>query len=172
MTRLLMLPNYNLSHLLKEQMKKSTSSLILFLLISTAISSCDWAKDKTKNAVNKAGEIVGKTGSEFGDGIYKGVKKTFENEVKISDELKAKGLELGEVLINSTDSTTDNILTAYVIFNDNFEEEITIKVINENGKEYGRLTEKIKAEKGKARHIDFTFEKHVNIGTKGNITIE
>ncbi|OAQ38087.1 hypothetical protein A5893_14885 [Pedobacter psychrophilus] len=136
------------------------------------MSSCDWAKDKTKKAVNKTGEIVGKTGSEFGEGIYKGVKKTFDNDVKISDQLKEKGLELGEVLINSSNSTTDNILTAYFIFNDNFDQEITIKIFDENGKEYGRLTEKLKGEKGNAKHFDFTFDKHVNIGKKGSITIE
>jgi hypothetical protein len=79
----------------------------LFITMSVFImtfSSCDWAKDKTKKAVNKTSEIVVKTSSEFGDGIYKGVKKTFDNDVKISDQLKTKGLELGEVLINSSDT--------------------------------------------------------------------
>ena len=156
---------------LKEIKKTILLSMIMtvFILI---FSSCDWAKDKTKKAVNKTGEIVGKTGSEFGDGIYKGVKKTFDNDVKISDKLKRKGLEFGEVLINSSDSATDNVLTAYIIFNDNFDQEITLKIFAENGKEYGRLRDKLKGEKGNAKHFDFTFDKHVNIGAKGNITIE
>ena len=150
-------------------MKKA---IFIISILTLTLSSCNWAKDKTKKTVNKAGEIVGKTGSEFGDGVYKGVKRTFENNIKISDQLKTKGLEIGEVLINSTDSTADNVLTAYVIFNENFDKEITIKIFNENGKEYGRLTEKVKGEKGKAQHFDFTFDKHVHIGTKGSITIE
>jgi uncharacterized protein with FMN-binding domain len=153
-------------------MKKVISIFMTFSVLTLTLSSCDWAKDKTKKAVNKTGEIVGKTGSEFGDGVYKGVKKTFDNDVKISDQLKAKGVELGEVLINSSDSATDNVLTAYIIFNDNFDQEITIKIFAENGKEYGRLKEKLKGEKGNAKHFDFTFDKHVNIGTKGSITIE
>ena len=150
-------------------MKKA---IFIFSILTLTLSSCDWAKDKSRKTVNKAGEIVGKTGSEFGDGVYKGVKKTFENNVKISDQLKTKGLELGEVVINSTDSTSDNVLTTYVIFNENFDQEITIKIFNENRKEYGRLIAKVKGEKGKAQHFDFTFDKHVHIGTKGNITIE
>jgi uncharacterized protein with FMN-binding domain len=153
-------------------MKKVISIFMTFSVLTLTLSSCDWAKDKTKKAVNKTGEIVGKTGSEFGDGVYKGVKKTFDNDVKISDQLKAKGVELGEVLINSSDSATDNVLTAYIIFNDNFDQEINIKIFAENGKEYGRLKEKLKGEKGNAKHFDFTFDKHVNIGTKGSITIE
>lgn len=153
-------------------MKKVISIFMTFSVLTLTLSSCDWAKDKTKKAVNKTGEIVGKTGSEFGDGIYKGVKKTFDNDVKISDQLKVKGLEIGEVLINSSDSATDNVLTAYIIFNENIDQDITIKIFAENGKEYGRLKEKLKGEKGNAKHFDFTFDKHVNIGTKGNITIE
>ena len=146
--------------------------VLTFSVLTLALSSCDWAKDKTKQAVNKTGEIVGKTGSEFGDGVYRGVKKTFDNNVKVSDNLKTKGLELGEVVINSSDAAMDNVLTTYIIFNDNFDQEITIKIFAENGKEYGRLKEKLKGEKGNAKHFDFTFDKHVNIGTKGNITIE
>jgi hypothetical protein len=156
----------------RNEIKKVISLFMTVSVFIMTFSSCDWAKDKTKKAVNKTGEIVGKTSSEFGDGIYKGVKKTFDNDVKISDQLKTKGLELGEVLINSSDSATDNVLTAYVIFNDNFDQEITIKIFAENGKEYGRLREKLKGEKGDAKHFDFTFDKHVNIGAKGNITIE
>lgn len=153
-------------------MRTITTILITITILILTMISCDWAEDKTKKVINKTGEIVCKTGSEFGDGVYKGVIKTFENEVKISDQLKAKGIELGEVVINSTDSTTDNVLTTYIIFNDNFDQEITIKIFNENGKECGRLSEKLEGEKGKAQHFDFIFDKHVNIGTKGDITIE
>jgi len=159
------------TNILKE-MKKTMSLFMIMSVFMLMFSSCDWAKDNTKKAINKTGEIVGKTGSEFGDGIYKGVKKTFENDIKISDQLKAKGLEFGEVLINSSESATDNVLTAYVIFHDNFDQEITIKIFTENGKEYGRLRQILKGEKGNAQHLDFTFDEHVNIGVKGNITIE
>lgn len=153
-------------------MIKIISIGLTFVVLTTTLFSCEWAKDKTKKTVNKTGEIVGKAGSEFGNGVYNGVKKTFENEVEISEQLKTKGIEIGEITINSTDSSTDNMLTMYVIFNENFDQEILIKIFNESGKEYGRLTEKLKGEKGSAKHIDFVFDKHVNIGTKGNITIE
>lgn len=146
--------------------------LVMAIGLSLMLTSCDWAKDKTKGAINKTGEIVGKAGSEFGSGVYKGVKKTFENEIKISDDLKSKGLEIGEVTINSKDSTVDNVLTTYVIFNSSINQMVTIKLFNESGKEFGRLTEKIKGEKGESKYFDFIFDRHVRIGTRGNITIE
>lgn len=145
---------------------------MMLSFLTLTMTSCNWTKDKSKKAINKTGEIVGKTGSEFGDGVYKGVKKTFENDVKTSDRLKAKGLDLGEVLINSSASGTDNVLTAYIIFNANFDQEITIKIFDENGKEFGRLKEHLKGEKDDAKHFDFTFDKRVKIGSKSSITIE
>lgn len=62
--------------------------VVLFFAI--AITSCNWAKQKTKETVNKTGEAVGKAGSEFASGVIKGVEKTFTNEVKFSDELTKK----------------------------------------------------------------------------------
>ena len=53
---------------------------ILFIMLIVSLFSCDWAKRKTKETVNKSGEIVAKTGSEFVDGISKGIEKTFQNE--------------------------------------------------------------------------------------------
>ena len=60
----------------------------LFIIIILTSVSCNWAKQKTKETVNKAGEVVAKTGSEFVDGVSKGVEKTFQNQVVLSDQLK------------------------------------------------------------------------------------
>lgn len=151
-------------------MKKHTNTILLIIILG--VTSCTWAKNKAKKAVNKTGEIVAKTGSEFGNGMYKGVKKTFENNIKLSDSLRDTGLEFGEITINSSDSATDNVLTTYIIFNKDFDQEVTIKLLDENDKEYGRLTQNIKGEKGTAKYFDFIFDKHVNIGVKGNILFE
>lgn len=141
-------------------------------LIILCFASCKWAKEKTVESVHKAGEIVGKTTSEFGDGIYKGIKKTFENEVSLSNQLKENGIEIGEINILSDSVGSDNIASIYMIFNESFDKEILIKLYNEGGKEFGRCTKKIQATKGEARFIDFQFDKHVTIGLKGKIIIE
>lgn len=153
-------------------MKKFLILLVVLVLTSVILTSCNWAKEKTKNAITNTGEAVGKTGSEFGNAVYNGVKKTFDNKIQISEELTKAGLEIGEVLINSTDSTTNNVLTVYTIFNKDLDATIRIKVINASGKEYGRVSENIKGDKGDARYIDFTFDSRVNIGSKGSISIE
>jgi hypothetical protein len=145
-----------------------------YLIISLALfsASCNWAKEKTKETVNKTGEVIGKAGSEFANGVSQGVEKSFENEVKISEQLTKQGLQTGKILISGTDSTTDNILTAYLIFNDNIAREVTVKVFSSTGQEYGRVKQKIKGQKGEANYVDFVFDKRTNIDGKGTIQFE
>ena len=66
-------------------MKITNIICIAILLITT---SCNWAKEKGKDAANKTIEAVAKTGSEIVDGVVKGIEETFSNEVVVSDILK------------------------------------------------------------------------------------
>lgn len=143
----------------------------IILLVLTTVS-CDWAKQKTKQSVNKTGEVVGKAGSEFVNGVAKGVEKTFDSQIEISSDLKAHGLKTGKVLISSSDSATDNILTPYFIFDGNIDQPVTIKVISEDGLEYGRVTQQLTGKKGEAHYVDFVFEKRTNIDGRSKITVE
>ncbi len=141
-------------------------------LLSLLTLSCNWAKQKTKETINKSGEVAAKTGSEFIDGVSKGVEKTFENKVKISGALSKDGLHVGKVLIQSSDSATDNKLGAYLIYNNTIDKKVTIKIFTESGDEYGRLVQTLKGNKGEAGYVDFIFDKRTNIDSRGTITIE
>ncbi len=102
------------------------------------LSGCDCATQKTKQTINKTGELVTKTGSEFMDGATKGKQKTFAEEPTISQQLTDKGLGLGTISIHSTDSASDNVLTAYLIFDKDIDQKIMVKLFTESHKEYGR----------------------------------
>ncbi len=141
-------------------------------LLALLTLSCNWAKQKTKETINKSGEVAAKTGSEFIDGVSKGVEKTFANKVKVSDALSKDGLHVGKVLIESGDSATDNKLVAYMIYDSDFDKKVTIKLFTESGDEYGRLVQQIKGNKGEAGYVDFVFDKRTNIDSRGKITIE
>lgn len=145
---------------------------LLIIIAAFTISSCNWAKDKAKGAANKTGEVVAKTGSEFVDGVGKGIEKTFSNEILVSDNLKTAGLKTGKILIRSTDSTTDNILSAYLIFEKDLDQKVTVKVFDEKGLEYGRTTQTIVAKANEAKYFDFIFDHRTNIEGKGKISFE
>lgn len=143
------------------------------LVVSIIIfASCNWFKEKTKQTVNKTGEVVAQTGSEFVDGVSKGVEKSFKNDLLISDGLQQKGLKAGKVLIIGSDTSTDNIVSAYLIFDNDFSQRLTVKVFDEDGKEYGRASKEIKAQKGDAKYFDFVFDKRTNIVGRGKISME
>ena len=82
---------------------------ILLLLLSTGLlSSCNWFKQKAKDTVNKSGEIVAKTGSEFVDGVSKGVEKTFQNTVIFSNKIKnllPENIELHSLKLQETETS-------------------------------------------------------------------
>jgi hypothetical protein len=143
----------------------------LFLLSFFAFS-CNWAKTKTKEGINKTGEIVSKAGSEFAEGARKGIEKTFSNEIVLSDALKSKGLSYGKIIITGTDSTTDNLLSAYLVFEKDFDQQITLKVFGEDKLEFGRVAQPVKARAGEAKYIDFIFDKRTNIDSKGKVSFE
>jgi hypothetical protein len=144
------------------------------IILSTTLffASCNWAKQKTKDTINKTGEVVAKTGSEFADGVQKGVVKTFENEVSISADLSKAGFQTGKIIINGTDSTTDNIMTAYVIFNEDIDKTIVSKVYDNAGNEYGRATYKLIGKKNESKYIDIVFDNRTNIDGKGKLVFE
>jgi hypothetical protein len=144
----------------------------LTIILTLALLSCNWAKQKTKESINKTGEVVAKTGSEFVNGVSKGIEKDFQNEVVFSDRLNKQGLKSGKIIIRGTDSSTDNILTTYLIFDDNFDQNVTIKVISEAGQEYGRVTQHITGQKGDAKYFDFIFDKRTNIDGRGKLLFE
>lgn len=151
-------------------MKRLT--IVLSFAASLLLTSCNWFKQKTKDTVHKAGEVTAKAGSEFADGVAKGVEKTFENEVSFSDELSKQGLKAGRVLVLNSDSATDNVLSAYLIFDADLDRKLIVKVFDEKGLEYGRLVQQVTGHKGEARYVDFIFDKRTNIDGKGKLTFE
>ena len=145
---------------------------LLIIIAAITTSSCNWTKDKAKGAANKTGEVVAKTGSEFVDGVAKGIEKSFSNEIVVADNLKSNGLKTGKVLIRSSDSTTDNILSAYLIFEKDFDQKIMVKVIDQKGLEYGRTSQLVSAKANEARYFDFVFDNRTNIDGKGKVSFE
>ena len=114
--------------------------LTILILCSSLLPSCNWAKEKTKKAVNKTGETVGEAGSEFVDGVRKGVNESFSNIVSLDSSLKEKGLTLGRTTVKGTDSSADNILTIYIIFEKDFKGKLMAKALDDKGLEFGRAS--------------------------------
>lgn len=142
------------------------SLLLILFLVSSTQTDCNRIKKKTKDAINKTGETVGKGASEFFDGMAEGVNQSFACRVEFSDELKARGLGYGKIRINSGPDASDNILSIYLSFEEAYSGDLQVSVKDQSGAEYGRSQASIAAKKGEARFVDFVFDKRTDIETR------
>ena len=149
-----------------------TRNVFFALSLAFVATSCDDANDKTKQAVNKSGEAVGKTAAEFFGGVSDGVDKTLQCEIVLSKALQAKGLKTGKFSIEDTAEGKRNRLALYLIFTRNLEATLTAKVFDKNGLEMGRTTLDVNEDAGEAGFQDFEFDARTQIETKSKITIE
>ncbi len=148
--------------------------IFLILALIICFAACDRVKQKTSTAVNKTGEAVGKGSSGFINSVSEGISKTFNSTVSLSDALEAKGLEVGKFTIDSKDSLdhNNNVLTLYFIFNQDINQNIMIKLLDDDGKEYGRISQLLSGIKGEAKYVDFLFDRRVDIEEQSTFVVE
>lgn len=146
-------------------------SIITLFFASALAISCEQVKEKTRETINKSGEIVGETSTEFLHGVKKGVDNTLNCKLEINQNLKDAGIETGKFSINSKESSNNNLLTVYLIFNKNFNREITVKATDKTGVEIGRTKLKINEKSGYAGYYDFVFDTRTDIESKSILTV-
>lgn len=135
--------------------------------------SCNQISSKAKQGVNKGGEVVGESATEFFEGVSKGVDKTLDCDIVFSKELLNKGLKSGAYNIESQSSSgNNNKLVLYIMFDKDFDQEIIAKAYNKKGLETGRTKIRVQGKSGDADYFDFVFDKRTDIGFRHKITIE
>lgn len=140
-------------------------------MLNLTVFSCDRVKEKTKETINQGGETVGKTATEFIEGVTEGVEKTLQCELTLSNDLTNKGLKTGKFTIES-DSGTNNKLVLYIITEKDFNSRVTAIVKDKTGLETGRSIKEIKGKAGESGYFDFYFDKRTNIDVRSSILIQ
>jgi hypothetical protein len=150
--------------------KSLTTLLVVFVALAF---SCNRVKEKTKQTINKGGETVGKTATEFFEGVSEGVGKTMECKIALSENLIRNGIKTGKFYIDSdTLIGSKNKLTLYLIFEKDFSGNIKAKSYDKNGRELGRTDVNVNEKAGNASYFDFIFDRRTNIEQKSNIILE
>jgi hypothetical protein len=143
---------------------------ILFVLI--LLVSCGKVKEKAKETINKSGETVGKTATEFFEGVSEGIDKTLQCELSLSQSLIEKGLRTGKFSIENADGGRNNQLTVYFIFDKDLKSSVTAKVFDKNGLEIGRTKIDVEKKTDEACYFDFIFDIRSYIEVKSKIVLE
>ena len=144
----------------------------ILLLLFFSVTACDSLQKKTKETINKSGEVVGKSATEFIEGVSDGVDKTLQCELSLSQSLKDKGIKTGKFSIADTLGGKHNLLILYLIFDKDFDGTISAKVFDQDNLEMGRKALPVIDKSGEARYFDFVFDKRTYIESKSKIIIE
>ncbi|MES1182026.1 MAG: hypothetical protein ABUL44_04450, partial [Flavobacterium sp.] len=65
---------------------------IVLVFLSIAFIGCGNIQQKAKETINKGGEVVGKSATEFVDGVTDGVNETLQCDLAISASLNEHGV--------------------------------------------------------------------------------
>ena len=142
------------------------------LLMCFICFSCSHVKEKTKSAIKKSGGIVGESVGEFGKGLSEGVEKTFKINIIASEAITEKGVSFGKITLRNSVGSSDNILNVYLIFDQDFNDTLSLKVFDNENLEMGRTSTVVSAKKGEADFFEFQFNKKTNIDSDSRIFME
>ena len=145
-------------------------NVIALLMLSNFLFAC--SSRSVKEKINKAGDVTGQALGEFTEGVSSGVEKAFDTKIEIADALKSKGIDCGKTTVSSDSGATDNLLTVYVIFNQDFSGEITAKAFDKQQVEMGRIKLAVNGKKDESKYLEFHFDRRTNIDHDSKLTIE
>lgn len=145
-------------------------AFFFMLLINCLLISC--SRDGIKEKINKTGEVAGVAVGEFSSGIRSGVEKAVEPSITGSDQLKNAGLTFGKMIISSDSGASDNVLQAYIVFNQSFTGTLTAKAFDNKNNEMGRASVDVNGQKDDAHFEEFHFDRRTNIDNDSRITID
>lgn len=111
---------------------------IILLSAAGTLSACNWAGEKTKNALNKGGELAGSAATEVIEGVTTGVENSWRVDVQLSEALKGRGLKLGKTMLESDTNGRDNRLIVYFSSDTAFTDTLTAVAFDQDGSEMGR----------------------------------
>jgi hypothetical protein len=149
-------------------MKNISLLSIIFLFLSCGEN----IKEKAQETLNKGGEVVGETATEVLEGMREGMDQSLECDLVLSEELIKAGVSKGKFeVVSDSLGGSNNILTAYLIFNKDFSDTLYAKAYSKKDLEVGRSLVVVSAKAGDAGYYDFKFDKRTYIEVKSRIEL-
>ena len=144
--------------------------LLILLLIALTLTACDRLKDKSKEALKEGGNMVGQGASQFADGVKDGVDHTFQSYVEVDSSLAKAGFHTGKFSVTKPDSIY--ILSVYGVYDKALDRDLSVRVYDHNGQEYGRSHAHVHGQSGDAGYIDFRFGTRTDIESRSRFVIQ
>ena len=136
-----------------------THTQLLGIAALLGLLGCQDDGGQGREKVQRTGKAVGRTAGDFVSGISSGVRAVSHDRVELAPALTSAGLRTGRFAVKSDDDKkTRRVLNVYLIFDQNFKQRLTVKAIDRDGNEYGRIVRQLRGNAGEARYEEFAFE--------------
>jgi hypothetical protein len=117
-------------------------------------------KTSGKDAVEALTEGVGSIIKGAENGFDKSLTKV---NLKADTSVSVYGIKIGKCGKYYSDSLKTNVVSAYGVFNEDFNSELLLVAIDQDNMEVGRVKQKLNEKEGASKYIDFAFDKRMNI---------
>lgn len=135
------------------------------------LSACNWAGEKTRDVLNKGGELAGSAATEVIEGVATGVEDTWNVDVRVSEELKAQGLTLGKTSLESDSAGRTNTLILYLSSERAITDTLTAVSYDQAGAEMGRTTVPLVIVAGSGDFHLLRFQAYTDLERKGRVDL-
>lgn len=145
--------------------------LCIPFLASIVLGSCSWAGEKTKNALNKGGELAGSAATEVIEGVTTGVEDSWSVDVRLSEALTEQGLTLGKTTLESDASGRDNKLIIYLSSERAVADTVMAIAYDKDGAEMGRTSIAISIPAGSGDFHVLQFQAYTDLERKSRVEL-
>jgi hypothetical protein len=144
---------------------------MLVAVLVLLLASCDWAGNKTKQALNKGGELAGTAATEVLEGVTTGVERTWKVDVQLSEDLVQRGMVLGKTQVVSDEQGNDNRLFLYLSTEIGLRDTLSAIAYDQEGLEMGRTRFVIDAAPNSGDHYELRFQERTDLERKARVLI-
>lgn len=141
------------------------------LLLVLMLSGCNWAESKTKQVLNKSGELAGSAATEVIEGVTTGVERTWKVDVQLSQALRDKGLQLGRTVVLSDEQGRNNRLKVYLSTDVGMQDSLSAIAYDKDSLEMGRTTLVLNALPNSGDHYELLFQNDTDLERKSRVLI-
>jgi len=143
----------------------------LTFLLFFVLSACNWAGEKTRNVLNKGGELAGSAATEVIEGVATGVEDTWSVDVRLSEDLKTQGVMLGKTSFENDSAGRTNTLIVYLSSDRAIADTLTAVAFDQAGAEMGRTTVPLVIDAGNGDFHLLHFQTYTDLERKGRVEL-
>ncbi|WP_216689125.1 hypothetical protein [Hymenobacter siberiensis] len=142
-------------------------------MLALGLVGCDRTKHEATETLRKPSETASPSATALADGLATGARRETA-QTNLSPTLRARGLRLGKSFVAGDDSVRAGRpqLSLYVIFERAFRDTVRVRLLDNNGMEYGRSRVLLQGKAHEAQPFPVRFNPHLHFELGTQVVVE